>query len=996
MATNLQVNASTQQAVGAFNALAASITNATNQFNQLNRTMQNGTGNANRYASATTAINTGFNNLISLSKIAASTMTTLGAGIQLVFTSLLRELDKLQGFNAIMSVTTKESNDVANSFDFLRKTADKLGLPFDALTSNYAKLVAALPAGTEGLRTAEKAFLGVSMAARTLHASNQDTQLMFYAITQIASKGIVSMEELRRQLGEKLPGVIQIAAKALNTIPEELEKAIRKGVVSSEKFLPIFGDALIRTFGDSSQKASESVSASINRLTNVWVDFVKAVLDSGAGKSIVNVFDALREKLSDPYLIQRFAELIKFLADRFASFITNLTANDIRNGFDTFTHAIEVVITVLDKLIKAFTWIINNGGKAGALIGAAAGAAAGSVAGPYGALAGGVVGGIGGAYLGSSLSPSADQLSQRASSDSIAREAQAQKAREQELLKFNELIPLLQKFNGLNSLNGLDNLFKAENLNTKSLADLNTILNSKEYKTNADRNQAVKDYAKYGTVLGSQSNTLKDVTNSTGKKSAEERKMDASYNHAIGLDANFFDEWNRYNKLLKDGKLNSEQLEIARTKLLNQQPLMEEENKRLKKSQEEFNKGTELQIELALKQVEAKEKIKRQLDDELKMANLRQEDQQVESRVTQVINEYNDVGITLTKQQNDALREKITLIERTKEITAAENSVLAQTVDKYKNQILQQQAIQKALQDPTSGLTKQGATDFVVQQDPNMQGSQQWIDAQKRSLDDYYAYVDGLRNRDLISTETAEQAKAKAKLTYSKQSLDQASDFFGNLATLSESGNKKLAAIGKAAAIAQASIKAYVAINEALASAPPPLNYALAAAVGVAAFANVSKIAGFQKGGYTGNGGTSDIAGVTHGKEFVVNASATSRNRSLLEAMNRGYDFDISKMIPNDVPGYSVGGFVQSTNYVQAPQPVQNSLSQSTSPNVQVIINNKVSDTKASTQERDGPNGREIEITIEKVVSKNINSGGSIASTIESKYNLNRAQSLSY
>jgi tape measure domain-containing protein len=130
---------------------------------------------------------------------------------------------------------------------------------------------------------------------------------MFYAITQIASKGIVSMEELRRQLGEKLPGVIQIAAKALNTIPEELEKAIRKGVVSSEKFLPIFGDALIRTFGDSSQKASESVSASINRLTNVWVDFVKAVLDSGAGKSIVNVFDALREKLSDPYLIQRFA-----------------------------------------------------------------------------------------------------------------------------------------------------------------------------------------------------------------------------------------------------------------------------------------------------------------------------------------------------------------------------------------------------------------------------------------------------------------------------------------------------------------------------------------------------------------------------------------------------------------------------------------------------------------------------------------------------------------
>lgn len=958
--------------------------------------MQNGTGNANRYANATTAINSGFNNLISLAKMAANVMTTLGTGIQLVFTSLLRELDKLQGFNAIMSVTTKSSNDVANSFEFLRKTAGRLGLPFDALTSNYAKLVAALPAGTEGLRTAEKAFLGVSMAARTLHATNQDTQLMFYAITQIASKGIVSMEELRRQLGEKLPGVIQIAAKALNTIPEELEKAIRKGIVSSEKFLPIFGDALIRTFGDSSQKASESVSASINRLTNVWVDFVKQVLDSGAGQAIVGVFDALREKLSDPYLIQRFAELIKFLADRFTSFISNLTADDIRNGFDTFTHAIETVIVVLDKLIKAFTWVINNGAKAGALIGAAGGAAVGAVAGPYGMVAGAVVGGAAGAYAGSALSPSSDQLAQRNSSDAIARESQIQKAREQELLKFNELIPLLQKFNGLNTLNGLDNLFKAENLNTKTLTDLNAILNSKDYKTNNDRNQALKDYAKYGTVMGSQSNTLSDVTNGNGKKTSEERKLDASFNRAVGLDANFFDEWNRYNKLFAQAKLSTEDLEKAQAKLLKAQPFMEEAAKKEKKALEELNKGTELQIELALKQVEAKEKVNRQLSDELNLAGLRQEDQQIESRMMQIINDYNDVGISLTRQQNDALREKITLIERTKELTAAENAVISQTVDKYKAQILQQQAIKQLLQDPSSGLTQERATDFVVQQDPNMQGSQQWIDAQKRSLEDYYSYVDGLRNSDLISTETAEQAKAKAKITYNKQSLDQAADFFGNLATLSESGNKKLAAIGKAAAIAQASIKAYEAINVALASAPPPLNYVLAAGVGIAAFANVSKIAGFQQGGYTGNGGTSDVAGVTHGKEFVVNASATSRNRSLLEAINRGYDFDVSKMVPNEIPGYAVGGFVQSVNYNQTITPSQNTLAQSTSPNVQIIVNNNAPDTKATQQERDGPNGKEIEITIERVVNKNINTGGSIASTMEAKYGLNRAQSLSY
>lgn len=41
------------------------------------------------------------------------------------------------------------------------------------------------------------------------------------------------------------------------------------------------------------------------------------------------------------------------------------------------------------------------------------------------------------------------------------------------------------------------------------------------------------------------------------------------------------------------------------------------------------------------------------------------------------------------------------------------------------------------------------------------------------------------------------------------------------------------------------------------------------------AFAKV--IAGFEEGGYTGDGGTSDVAGVVHGKEFVIDAPTTAK-----------------------------------------------------------------------------------------------------------------------
>ena len=85
--------------------------------------------------------------------------------------------------------------------------------------------------------------------------------------------------------------------------------------------------------------------------------------------------------------------------------------------------------------------------------------------------------------------------------------------------------------------------------------------------------------------------------------------------------------------------------------------------------------------------------------------------------------------------------------------------------------------------------------------------------------------------------------RRKAEQESEQRRLKQTSDFFGNLSTLASSGNKELAAIGKASAIAQATIDGYAAVQKALASAPPPFNFALAAGVGIATAANVAKIA---------------------------------------------------------------------------------------------------------------------------------------------------------
>lgn len=893
MATNLQVNASTQQAVGAFNALAASIANTTNQFNSLNATMARGTGNATRYAGSVTAINSAFNNLLSIASSVFNTIRTLGAGVMFVFSSIIKELDKLQGFNAIMSVSTKSTDDVAASYNFLRRTADQLGVQFDSLTSNYAKLVAALPPGVRGLQTAEKVFMGTAMAARTLHATGQDTQLMFYALTQIASKGVVSMEELRRQLGEKLPGVMQIAAKALNTLPESLEAAVRKGIVSSEKFLPIFGDALIRTFAESSEKASISVSAAIARLSNVWVDFVKNVLDSGAGNAIVGVFDALREKLSDPYLIERFAILIKDVSTRVTEFIQKITADDLRNGFDTATKAIELMVEVIGKLIEGLNWIINNSAKAGAIMGALAGAAVGSLAGPVGAVTGLAVGAAGGAYAGSQLAPSASQNAARAASNVAAEEARSAQNRERELLKFTQLIPLLQQFKGLN-VNDIGSLFKAENLNTKTIQDLNRILTSKDFRNDKERAQGVRDYAKYGTVLGPQTNTLQDVLggSNAGRKTAEQRALEGSEMRALGLNPNVKKELANYLTLLQGGKLNMDQYSEAVQNLIAKQPYMIAYQRELRELQGDENKAISEHISFIIRQVEAKDELASRMDEDLRLAGMRGESLQIEAQVLSEVNRLKGVGYDMTQQEVEALREKFSIINEIRQISGIEAQILSATLDKYKPQIDTLKAL-KNLQTNEPGFGRDQAQDYLVQQNPSLfQGTQEAMESQLRATQEMYSFIDGLRRADYISEATAVQMKSRVNQQYEAERLNNVSTFFGNLASLQKTGSRRLFEIGKAAAIAQALVEGIGAVQKAYNSAPYPYNFLAAAATSAAVYANVQQIrstqAQFMDGGYTGNGPRGSVAGVTHGQEFVVNSQATARNRAALEAMNAG------------------------------------------------------------------------------------------------------------
>lgn len=151
-------------------------------------------------------------------------------------------------------------------------------------------------------------------------------------------------------------------------------------------------------------------------------------------------------------------------------------------------------------------------------------------------------------------------------------------------------------------------------------------------------------------------------------------------------------------------------------------------------------------------------------------------------------------------------------------------------------------------------------------------------------------------NKQILAEEQLRIKKSQDSIAFFKKYEDQTNkerignlqSTFSTIATLSSSSNKTIAAIGKAAAISTATIDGYVAINKALASAPPPANYALAAAVGAATAANVAKIAGVQglaTGGVVGAtmGPDNRMATVRDG-EMILNAEQQEKLFNMINA----------------------------------------------------------------------------------------------------------------
>jgi hypothetical protein len=165
----------------------------------------------------------------------------------------------------------------------------------------------------------------------------------------------VSMEELRGQLAERIPGAFQIAARSMNLTEQELFKLIATGQLAATDFLPKFANQLSSETADGVAGASNTAQSSLTRLKTAITEIQVA-----AGKEFQGIL------ITGMNVLSGVIKGVTQYAGTFSQIIQTATAVALGRFLPSVVrlvkglwdiHAVSFTVT---KAVRGLRYAINN------------------------------------------------------------------------------------------------------------------------------------------------------------------------------------------------------------------------------------------------------------------------------------------------------------------------------------------------------------------------------------------------------------------------------------------------------------------------------------------------------------------------------------------------------------------------------------------------------------------------------------------------------------
>ena len=193
---------------------------------------------------------------------------------------------------------TKSTQD----WNYIQKEAIRTGTGIEAVAKGYRNFYSAASMAGFDKSGIQDMYSDVLTASRAIGATQQQVGGALLALEQMLSKGKVSMEELRRQLGNALPGAFEIGAKAMGVTTQKFNDMVKKGISSAE-FVPKFTKELLNTYKEAFPQAIKSLDFAIVNLQTSWKLFQYEIMNGKAGQGFAETLNSLTEFLRSPEAI---------------------------------------------------------------------------------------------------------------------------------------------------------------------------------------------------------------------------------------------------------------------------------------------------------------------------------------------------------------------------------------------------------------------------------------------------------------------------------------------------------------------------------------------------------------------------------------------------------------------------------------------------------------------------------------------------------------------
>ena len=215
---------------------------------------------------------------------------------------VLDAIRTIQRFQFTIQAASTDTLQFNKNMDFLSKAAQEIGINLAEVGQPFGRFIlAAKQSGIEG-ETANQAFAKIAASMRNLGGSAADTAGVVRAFEQSLSKGKFMAEEVRLQLGDRLPVAMTALQTATGMTGDELNKAFEAGELSTEKFFLPFVQALFDATGGSDQlaQASRGLAAEQARLATAGLEAAEAFGEGGFTKAMTDLNREFATFLQNP------------------------------------------------------------------------------------------------------------------------------------------------------------------------------------------------------------------------------------------------------------------------------------------------------------------------------------------------------------------------------------------------------------------------------------------------------------------------------------------------------------------------------------------------------------------------------------------------------------------------------------------------------------------------------------------------------------------------